>query len=183
DLVMADFATGHAAGKSETAHRAVRIHRFPVGPPSLFAGRDRWNFPADPSRVFVARHRPAKRLAVLHHHEAMLAIGLPVEIRGQRGQRAEALLGFPQRQFGAAAVRDVHHDPPQLHYHAILYHHRHQVTQPDGAAIRRDHAVLELVIALLRGGARAILGGPADILRVRVVTPEIRLEPLARRIT
>src|SRR5439155_1395917 len=62
---------------------------------------------------------------------------------------AVSLLALAQGGFGASAARNVHHDPTQPRCAFFVDDHGHQVSQPHDAAVRGDHAVLEIVVAFL----------------------------------
>ncbi len=86
--------------------------------------------------------------------------------------------------FGTFLLGDVDHHPAQLHRAAILAEHGDDVAEPNDSAVRRDHAVLELVRLALGSGICTVRNRPRPVVRVHVVLPEGRLlEPASDGVT
>ena len=75
---------------------------------------------------------------------------------------------------GPLTLGDIDHHAAQPDHAIVLQHQRDQVTQPDHTAVRGDHPVLEVVIALLADRRLADWHGPLAIFRVKVILPECR---------
>jgi len=74
--------------------------------------------------------------------------------------------------FVVLGARDIDHDADELARSAILDDHVDEVPQPDHAAIRRDHAVVEFVRSHPGCGLAAIIRRPGPVVRVHVIDPE-----------
>src|SRR5262245_57841685 len=85
------------------------------------------------------------------------------------------LLALTQRNLRLPALRDIDHDPAQAGGPASFHHHGHHVSQPYDAAVGGDHAILEIVKALVIDRAGGKRRNPFRIIRVEVFGPDGRI--------
>src|SRR5580704_4384726 len=94
-VALATFRGG--PNELEIAERQVRVKCLTVAPPGIFVWLQVGHLPASPAELGVSVRRIAETFGELLPDEAMLRIGLPVDLEGELHERAKALLALAQR--------------------------------------------------------------------------------------
>ena len=102
---IAYAAVGGAAGQLKIPEREVRVHGGSVLAPGFFIGLDVRNFPARLADFRTRRRRVGEPLGELLASEAMLGVGLPVDVEGELHEGAKARFARAKLLLGMAAPR------------------------------------------------------------------------------
>ena len=157
DREKALLAVGIDAADLEITERLARIEGGPMRCPAGGVRVNRRQLPARSSE-----HRRARRTMLLGMRgasHAMLAVGLPVEVRGELDQAAKARFALAQRLLGALLVGDVAADAAIALEAALGIEHRLAADRkPARAAFGRGPLHLEVAERLMTLEARAVVG-------------------------
>src|SRR5438270_2698505 len=157
DREKALLAVGIDAADLEITERLARMEAGAMPRPT---GRVRVNGRQLPARL--ADHRRARRTMLLGMRsagDAMVAVGFPIEVRGELDQAAKARFALAQRLLGALLVRDVAADAAIALEAALGIEHRLATDRkPARAAFGRGPLHLEVAERLMTLEARAVVG-------------------------